>query len=119
MEALAAEARKIEAEMEEFSRRTAKEVAGLVMAISEIEDESDEERTDPTWTPHEEKNYPGDCDEEEEEQNDPEPSQAPNVYGFGVEKENETVSIWVAPRGPGTQTLSEKETTEVFDHIVV
>ena len=42
MEALAAEARKIEAEMEEFSRRTAKEVAGLVMAISEIEDESDE-----------------------------------------------------------------------------
>ena len=41
MEALAAEARKIEAEMEEFSRRTAKEVAGLVMAISEIEDESD------------------------------------------------------------------------------
>ena len=42
MEALAAEARKIEAEMEKFSRRTAKEVAGLVMAISEIEDESDE-----------------------------------------------------------------------------
>ena len=42
MEALAAEARKIEAEMEEFSRRTAKEVAGVVMAISEIEDESDE-----------------------------------------------------------------------------
>ena len=92
-----------------------------------IEDESDEERTDLTWTPHvddfndEGKNDSGDCDEEEEEQNDPEPSQAPNVYGFGVEKENETVSIWVAPRGPGnpTQTLSEKETTEVFDHIVV
>ena len=31
MEALAAEARKIGAEMEEFSRRTAKEVAGVVI----------------------------------------------------------------------------------------
>ena len=78
-----------------------------------IEDESEEERIDPTWTPHEGKNYPGDCDEEEEEQNDPEPSQAPNVYGFGGENENETVSIWVAPRGP-TQTL-----TEVYHHHIV
>ena len=41
MDALKAEAKKIEAEIEEFSRRTAKEVASLVTAISDIEDESD------------------------------------------------------------------------------
>ena len=41
MEALKAEARKIEAEIEAFSCRTAKEVADLMTAISDIEDESD------------------------------------------------------------------------------
>ena len=41
MEALKAEARRIAAEIEEFSCRTAKEVAGLLTAISDIEDESD------------------------------------------------------------------------------
>ena len=40
MEALKTEARKIKVEIEEFSCRTAKEVAGLVTAISDIEDES-------------------------------------------------------------------------------
>ena len=41
MDALKAEARKIAAEIEEFSSRTAKEVAGLLTAISDIEDERD------------------------------------------------------------------------------
>ena len=41
MDALKAEARKIEEEMEEFSSRTAKEVASLVTSISNIEDESE------------------------------------------------------------------------------
>ena len=41
MDALKAEAHKIAAEIEEFSIRTAKEVAGLVTVISDIEDESD------------------------------------------------------------------------------
>ena len=44
MDALKAEARKIEEEMEEFSSRTAKEVASLVTAISNIEDESEKMR---------------------------------------------------------------------------
>ena len=41
MDALKAEARRIEEEIEEFSSRRAKEVASLVTAISSIEDESD------------------------------------------------------------------------------
>ena len=41
MDALKAEARKIEAEIEEFSSRTAKEVADLLTVISNVEDESD------------------------------------------------------------------------------
>ena len=41
MDALKAEARKIEAEIEAFSSRTAKEVADLLTAISNVEDESD------------------------------------------------------------------------------
>ena len=41
MDALKAEAHKIEAEIEEFSSRTAKEVASLVIAMSEVEDEND------------------------------------------------------------------------------
>ena len=40
MDALKAEARRIEEEVEEFSSRTAKEVASIVTAISSIEDES-------------------------------------------------------------------------------
>ena len=41
MEALKAEALKIQAEIEEFSSRTAKEVAVLLAAISSTEDESE------------------------------------------------------------------------------
>ena len=41
MDALKAEAHKIEAEIEEFSSRTAKEVASLVISMSEVEDEND------------------------------------------------------------------------------
>ena len=40
MDALSAEARRIEEEIEEFSSKTAKEVASLVTAMSNIEDES-------------------------------------------------------------------------------
>ena len=40
MEALKSEAHRIEKEIEEFSSRTAKEVASLVTEISSIEDES-------------------------------------------------------------------------------
>ena len=58
----------------------------------------DEERTDPTWTPHVDdfnddgKNDPGDREVEEEGQNDPDPSQTPNVYQSNLKTHNEQKS---------------------------
>ena len=55
----------------------------------------DEERTDPTWTPHVDdfnddgKNDPGDREVKEEGQNDPDPSQTPNIYQSNLKTHNE------------------------------